>query len=514
MAISRKSNALPGEGKHLLVADDEPSIRRVLQAVFTKEGYTVHTSENGRRAVETAGTEQISVLITDLIMPDMNGIDLVKRVHEMHPNVVAIMVTAYGTIKTAVDAIRLGAADYITKPFDVEEIRAVVARAVARKESELAGAAPSASLNPKLTVMQSDPDGSVTVLPQKAVDEAVSVISTGPLKLARGSETQMIQGESSAMREVFQLVRRAAASRATVLIRGESGTGKELVARALHQHSDRKDGPFIAVSCAALPETLLESELFGYDKNAFTGATTSKPGRFELADKGTLFLDEIGDISPSVQIKLLRVLQERAFERIGGIKTIKIDVRVVAATNADLEQLVKENKFRSDLYYRLQVIQLTLPPLRERTEDIVGLAAEFLRRFAKENGRPALSLSEPAIKIMNSYPWPGNVRELENVIERCVVMADPGCDGSHARASAAECPSKLGHQGVRLFLLATLHGHLRDRIVRIKRKCLLKLLLCTVAIIRHHQSAPQIRMRRRQIGVALSNIRQALRPIH
>jgi two-component system, NtrC family, response regulator AtoC len=419
---SKKTLAFAGEGKHLLIADDEPSIRRVLQAVFARDGYTVHVADNGKKALELAKTEPISVLITDLIMPDINGIDLIKRVHELHPSVVAIMVTAYGTIKTAVDAIRLGAADYITKPFDVEEIRAIVARAVARAAEALAEAEDTA-----LADTDARPAASVQpAIGGSSTPTSATTVGADVLKIDRGIDGKLIQGESPAMREVFQLVRRAAASRATVLIRGESGTGKDLVARALHYHSDRSDGPFIAVSCAALPETLLESELFGYEKSAFTGATSSKPGRFELADKGTLFLDEIGDISPSMQIKLLRVLQERAFERIGGIKTIKVDVRLVAATNANLEELVKQNKFRSDLYYRLQVIQLGLPPLRERTEDIAPLASEFLRRFAKENGRPALTIGESAMAVLMRYPWPGNIRELENVMERCVVMAEPG----------------------------------------------------------------------------------------
>lgn len=400
---SKDSPVPPVSDKHLLIADDEANIRRVLQAIFAKDGYTVHLAENGRKAMELASQQPISVLITDLIMPDMNGIDLLKKVREIRPDVVAVMITAYGTIKTAVDAIRLGAADYITKPFDMDEIRAIVARSVARHQeastaTPLALASSSASAHP-------------------SPREPVGKLSTGT--------PELIQGDSPAMREVFQLVRRAAASRATVLIRGESGTGKELVARALHQHSDRTGGPFIAVSCAALPETLLESELFGHEKSAFTGAAAQKPGRFELADKGTLFLDEIGDIAPSVQIKLLRVLQERAFERIGGVKTLKVDVRLIAATNADLEELVRAGKFRSDLYYRLHVIQITLPPLRDRQEDIGPLAAEFLRRFAKENGRTEMKVSDEALHILCHYPWPGNVRELENVMERCVVMADP-----------------------------------------------------------------------------------------
>jgi two-component system response regulator AtoC len=396
-----------GEEKHLLVADDEPGIRRVLQAVFVKDGYIVHLAENGRKALEIATTQPISVLVTDLIMPDMNGVDLLKKIREKRPEVVAVMITAYGTIKTAVDAIRLGAADYITKPFDVGEIRAIVARAVQRQQER---------------------DNNIAIKPSNRTPDYGDEARPGTSQPANGIKLQkmsgMISGESTAMLEVYETIRRAAASRATVLIRGESGTGKELAAKALHQNSDRALGPFIAISCAALPETLLESELFGHEKNAFTGAAGAKPGRFEMADKGTLFLDEIGDIPATVQIKLLRVLQERAFERLGGIKTIKVDVRVVAATNADLEKLVADGRFRSDLYYRLHVIQINLPALRQRPEDIEVLAIGFLKRFAKENGRPVLKFEPAALEILKKYPWPGNVRELENVMERCVVMAD------------------------------------------------------------------------------------------
>ncbi|HEY3332942.1 MAG TPA: sigma-54 dependent transcriptional regulator [Capsulimonadaceae bacterium] len=398
----KNNEAARGAGKHLLVADDEPNIRRVLEAIFTKDGYTVHVAENGRKALEIATSQPISVLITDLIMPDMNGIDLLKKVRETSPDVVAVMITAYGTIKTAVDAMRYGASEYITKPFDVDEIRAIVARSVAgKKQTDMVAAAPVKS------------NGSTSA-------------QTGSKAVTRTDDKEMIVGHSAPMTEVWDIVSRAAATRATVLIRGESGTGKELIARALHQQSDRASGPFIAVACAALPETLLESELFGHEKNSFTGAANQRMGRFELADGGTLFLDEIGDISPGIQIKLLRVLQERAFERIGGSKTIKVNVRVIAATNADLESLCAEGKFRQDLYYRLHVIQIVTPPLRDRVEDIPELAKEFLRRFATENGRKPLQLTDDALCVLSKYPWPGNVRELENVMERCVVMADPG----------------------------------------------------------------------------------------
>jgi two-component system response regulator AtoC len=386
MPAEPTSSAAP-KSKTLLIADDEPNIRRVLQAIFVKDGYEVHVAENGVKALEWASANPVSLLITDLIMPDMNGVELIQKVKQRHPDAVAIVITAYATIKTCVDAMRFGASDYITKPFDMDEIRAVVKRAVTRASESRASA-------------------------------------SGTSKTSSSTPSLLANAISPAMQEILTTISRAAASRATVLIRGESGTGKELVARALHEQSDRASGPFVPISCAALSETLLESELFGHEKNAFTGAAAEKKGRFELAHGGTLFLDEIGDISGAVQVKLLRVLQQREFERVGGTKTVKVDVRVVAATNGDLEQLIKDNKFREDLYYRLQVIQITMPPLRDRIEDIPLLAAQFLRKFNAENGAAAESFSPEAMMHLLSYSWPGNVRELENVVERCVVMAD------------------------------------------------------------------------------------------
>jgi len=388
MAVEVTPNSTP-KTKNLLIADDEPNIRRVLQAIFVKDGYEVQVAENGIKALEWAATHPVDVLITDLIMPDMNGVELIQKIKRRHPAAVAVVITAYATIKTCVDAMRYGASDYITKPFDMDEIRAVVKRAVMR-----------------------------------ATESQAASTGTGRSS-SKAAPTLLTNAVSPAMLEVADTISRAAASRATVLIRGESGTGKELVARALHEQSERASGPFIPISCAALSETLLESELFGHEKNAFTGAVTEKKGRFELAHGGTLFLDEIGDISGSVQVKLLRVLQQREFERVGGIKSIKVDVRVVAATNADLEQNIKENKFREDLYYRLQVIQIVMPPLRQRLEDIPLLVSQFLQKFNAENGASVMSFSPEAVMHLLSYPWPGNVRELENVVERCVVMSDP-----------------------------------------------------------------------------------------
>lgn len=377
------------EPRTMLVADDEPNIRRVLEAMFTKDGFTVITAENGRKAVDIASTHQIDILLSDLIMPDMTGVELLREVKQLQPHCAAIMITAYGTIKTAVEAMRLGAFNYISKPFEIDEVRVMVSQALENR-----------------TLLEENVYLKQQLKTQYRFDNIV--------------------GASGRMQDVFKVIERAADSRATVLVRGESGTGKELIARALHFNSSRAQKPFIAVSCAALPETLLESELFGHEKNAFTGATQQKPGRFEMANQGTLFLDEIGDIPPAIQVKLLRVLQERAYERIGGTKTIKVDVRLVAATNCDLEKAVTDKQFRADLYYRLQVIQIFVPPLRDRREDIPALADHFLRKYCRDNGRKIKSISQDALDLLMEYRFPGNVRELENTIERAVVLADRG----------------------------------------------------------------------------------------
>jgi Nif-specific regulatory protein len=372
----------------VLIADDEPNIRRVLEAMFTKDGFTVLTAENGKRAIDLASSNSIDILISDLIMPDMTGVEVLRAVKQLQPDSAAIMVTAYGTIKTAVDAMRLGAYNYITKPFDVDEMRVLVKKALEHR-----------NLKEENTQLKQ--------------------------QLKTNYRMENIVGSSGRMQELFKVIERAADSRATVLIRGESGSGKELVARALHYNSSRANKPFVAVSCAALSETLLESELFGHEKNAFTGAATQKPGRFEMAHGGTLFLDEVGEIPPPLQVKLLRVLQEREFERVGGTKTIKIDVRLVAATNKDLEKAVKEGDFREDLYYRLQVIQVFVPPLRDRREDIPALVEHCLQKYNSENGRKLEFVSKEALDLLMHYRFPGNVRELENAMERAVVMADP-----------------------------------------------------------------------------------------
>jgi DNA-binding NtrC family response regulator len=371
----------------ILVADDEPNIRRVLEAMFVKDGFTVLTADCGKRAVDIASTTQIDILLSDLIMPDMTGVELLRAVKQLQPHCAAIMITAYGTIKTAVEAMRLGAYNYISKPFDMDEVRVLVNQALENRS---------------------------------LLEENVYLKE----QLRTNYRFDNIVGASGKMQDVFKVVERAADSRATVLVRGESGTGKELIARALHYNSSRSTKPFIAVSCAALTETLLESELFGHEKNAFTGANAQKLGRFELANHGTLFLDEIAEIPPSIQVKLLRVLQEREFERVGGTKSIKVDVRLVAATNKDLEKAVTDREFRDDLYYRLQVIQIFVPPLRDRNEDIPALVDHFLAKYCRENGRKIKTVSAEAMDLLMGYRFPGNVRELENAIERAVVLAD------------------------------------------------------------------------------------------
>ncbi|MEN6520702.1 MAG: sigma-54 dependent transcriptional regulator [Armatimonadota bacterium] len=372
----------------ILVVDDEQNIRRVLEAVLGKEGYEIVTAENGKKALEAISTRNdIGVMISDLVMPDINGVELLEAARQINPSISVIMITAHGSIKSAVDAMRLGAFDYITKPFEMDELKLVVKRAVERRQL----------INENIDLRQ---------------------------QLKTRYKFDNIVGASSAMQEVFKMVERVADSRASVLIRGESGTGKELIARALHFNSCRAHNPFVPVVCVALSEQLLESELFGHEKGSFTGAVGQKPGRFEMAHTGTLFLDEIGDIPGTVQMKLLRVLQEREFERVGGLKTIKVDVRLVTATNQDLEKGVKEGKFREDLFYRLQVVQINLPPLRDRIEDVPLLVEHFIGKYAKENGKVIKYASPEALDILMNYKWPGNIRQLENTVERAIVLAD------------------------------------------------------------------------------------------
>jgi DNA-binding NtrC family response regulator len=326
-------------------------------------------------------------MLSDMVMPDMNGLELLRRAREKQPELLVVMMTAYGTIPAAVEAMRLGAVDFLTKPLEMDVLRKVIRNALRDRERGLK--TPSVH------------------------------------KRDAARKTTPFIGNSPAIQQVLTIVERVADTRTTVLITGESGTGKELIARMLHEKSSRAGGPFVAVSCAAIPETLLEVELFGAVKGAYTGADTDRIGKFEAANGGTLFLDEIGDIPPLIQVKLLRVLQEREIERLGSNKPIPVDVRLVAATNRDLEQAVQAGSFRADLFYRLQVVHIHLPPLRERPEDIPLLVEYFIRKYAEENRRAMRAVCPDTLKLLQAYPWPGNVRELENTIESAVVLAPP-----------------------------------------------------------------------------------------
>ncbi len=368
------------EKKRVLVVDDEVNIRRILQAALDKVGYHTLIAENGETALNLLRSEAVDCVLTDVTMPGIDGYELQRAVRANWPNVPVVIMTAYGTIPQAVQSIRDGAFEYITKPFDLDAVKKVIKAALKGSESAHA---------PK----------------------------------AIGKATKTFIADSPQMQEVYRTIQQVADSRATILITGESGTGKEVVARLLHDLSSRSTAAYVALSCAALPETLLESELFGYVKGAFTGADNDKPGRFETANGGTLFLDEIGDIPTPTQVKLLRVLQEREIERLGANKPTQIDVRLVTATNRDLGEAVEDGSFRLDLMYRLKVVEIHLPPLRERKEDVMPLAEHFLAKFSRENGRVLTRVSEESLGVLLAYTWPGNVRELENAMERAVVLA-------------------------------------------------------------------------------------------
>jgi DNA-binding NtrC family response regulator len=371
----------------ILIADDEPSLRKILGAILRKSGYEVIEAADGEEALDLLGPE-VACLITDLRMPRLDGMALFRRALSEYPDLKVIIWTAYGRITESVEAVKAGAFDYIEKGADQEYILQVVHKAV--RSYLLDQGAPRA------------PIGQV------------------PAGMGRFG----LIGVSPGLLQVYQLIEKVADTPSTVLITGESGTGKELVARALHENSSRRSEAFIKINCAAIPKTLMESELFGYEKGAFTGAVSSKPGRFELADRGTLFLDEIGELPIEMQVKLLRVLQESEFERVGGIKTIKVDVRLIAATNRDLLKEVAQGGFREELYYRLNVLPITLPPLRERQKDIPLLANHFVTKFNERLRKAVAGLSAEAMEALLNYPWPGNIRELENVLERTILLLD------------------------------------------------------------------------------------------
>lgn len=372
-------------GKRILVADDEKNMRWALQKALSKEGYLVDLAEDGQEALERLRTELPDLAILDYKMPKMDGMAVLQELRKSSPDLPVIMLTAHGSIDHAVLAVQAGASDYMTKPFDLDELKARVLRAL------------------KLSKLTQEVHYLRSALEQR--------------------HGRTLVGDSTAMQTVMRMVQQVAPTSAPVLITGETGTGKELIARAIHSLSPRRDQPMVALNCGALPENLLESELFGYERGAFTGAATRKPGRLELADGGTLFLDEIGDMPLTMQVKLLRVLQEHEFERVGGTQTIKVDFRVVVATHRNLKDLIGKALFREDLYYRLSVIPIELPALRERTADIPSLVQHFVRKFSMHEEPPAVT--DRAMAALKRYSWPGNIRELENVVERAVILAAP-----------------------------------------------------------------------------------------
>jgi DNA-binding NtrC family response regulator len=371
--------------KRVLLVDDEPRVRASLKLVL-EPVYDILEAADAQEGLEFFKRESPDLVLLDVILPGTDGLAVLQNMRAEEPNTPVIMLTGTKSVKTAVDAMKLGAADYLSKPFDVEELRIVVDR----------------------TLNSQDLEREVRQLRAQIVQ--------------RYAFHNLI-GKSPSMQEIYAKIEQVADSRTTVLVTGESGTGKELVAKAVHYNSARRDRPFIALNCAALPETLIESELFGHEKGSFTDATARRVGQFELANSGTLFLDEIGDLSPATQAKLLRVLQEREFTRIGGVQSIKVDVRIIAATNKNLDELVRKGLFREDLYYRINVIALYLPPLRERGEDIPLLAKHFLARRIEEEKRPVQEFSKDALELIARYPWPGNVREMENIIEQAFIWS-------------------------------------------------------------------------------------------
>ena len=398
--------------KRILIVDDEPSIRKVLKAHLGRAGYDVETAPDGVAATEQLEVIDYHLVVTDLKMPRMDGMALLAWCAERCPGLPVIVITAHGTVDSAVEAIKRGAHDYITKPFDHEELRQIISKALATEEAD------------RRRFRSASEHGQYGII-----------------------------GQTPEMHAVFDLIGKVADSPTTVLITGESGTGKELVARALHNRSERKAAPFIQVNCGAIPESLFESELFGHEKGAFTGAVTARPGRFELADGGTLFLDEVGELPRDMQVKLLRALQDRTFERVGGVRSQTVDVRLVAATNLNLEKAVRTNAFREDLYYRLNVVPIHLPPLRARADDIPLLVDHFIVRFNARLGRSVAGVTPESMAALMAWRWPGNVRELENLVERAVLLTEadhiglsdlPGLDGRREAPSHDTDVEELG----------------------------------------------------------------------
>lgn len=422
--------------KTVLLVDDDESLRRVVEYNLHEEGYRVLTAVDGRSGLQAFQAEAVDLMLTDVRMPEMDGLELLTRVKAVQPDLPVIVLTAHGTIDSAVEAMKLGAFDYLTKPFNREQLKAAVRKAF---------------------------DVAALTLENRYLREIVA---------ERFSFENMIAG-SRAMRAVTETASRVAQSDTTVLLEGESGTGKELLAKALHFHSSRARGPFVTINCGAIPEQLLESELFGHRRGSFTGAVSDKRGKFEAADRGTIFLDEIGELPSLLQVKILRVLQEREIDKVGETRPIKVDVRVIAATNRDLDKMLADGAFRDDLYYRLAVVSIRVPPLRERADDIPFLVDHFLGKYAERLGRPRPAVDKGLYSIFNLYSWPGNIRELENVIERALVLDKDGVLGLDdlperlrtREHRVANLRMELPDEGVALedvereLLLAALHKH-------------------------------------------------------
>jgi DNA-binding NtrC family response regulator len=408
----------------VLVVDDEQSLRKVLAATLQREGYEVQVASDGEEAIAALDRDGADVVVTDLVMPKMDGLSLLRKVVSRHPDVPVIVVTAHGKVDSAVEAMKAGAFDFVMKPFEHSELKSIIAKAARQSD-----------LNAR------------NVVPEEPAPE--------------GRKFTEIIGKGPRMVELQQVISKVADAPSTVLIQGESGTGKELVATALHEKSSRRDKPFIKINCAAIPRELVEAELFGFEKGAFTGAVQSKPGRFELADTGTLFLDEIGEVPPDMQVKLLRAIQESSFERVGGVRTTKVEVRLVAATSRDLTKEIAAGRFREDLFYRLNVVPIYLPPLRERREDIPLLVEHFRQKYNLRLKKDVHRVEDDALAALASYSWPGNIRELENVLERTILFAE----GPVIRA--ADLPPSLRQaqpqpEGAPAFALPSTPGPLKE----------------------------------------------------
>lgn len=371
----------------LLIIDDERSILDLLRVVFQKEGYQVETSLSASKALELIEKHDFDLVISDIKLPEMSGMEILRKVKKEKPEIPFVMITAYGSIKQAVEALKAGALDYVVKPFDVEELKIVVAHGLEKRKLK-----------------------EENILLKKELREKYRF--------------ENMIGKSKKMREIYNLIEKIAGTDSTVLVTGESGTGKEMATREIHFLSQRREKPFVSINCGALPENLLESELFGHTKGSFTGAVADKKGMFEVAHHGTLFLDEVGEMSAWTQVKLLRALQEKKIRRVGGTGELDVDVRIIAATNQDLKEKIEKGDFREDLYYRLHVISFEMPPLRERKEDLPLLVSHFLQKYCKQMGRRMKRIAPDAMKVLEAYPWPGNVRELENVIERIVAIEE------------------------------------------------------------------------------------------